>query len=236
MAKKAAQIIEQQVQFWMRKEAAQKGVPVSNSKRPIITISREFGAKGAALAEELGRRLEFKVWDKDLLELISKNIGSNKEFIKSLDESRRGLLEDTIFGFIHHRETNLSYLLFLIKAVRALEKFGSNIIVGRGANYICKIPDSFHIRVVCPLNKRIQNYARAYQITKKEASEFILKKDADRQHFSKYNFNQDSGNASDYDLILNSGTFSLSEMAEIAVQAYEMKTGTKVAEMAQQEL
>lgn len=231
MAKKVPQIIEQQIQFWMRKEAAEKGVLLPNTKFPIITISREFGAKGAALAAELGLKLGFKVWDKDLLELISKNIGSDKEFIKSLDESRRGLLEDTIFGFIHHRETNLSYLIFLIKAVRALEKFGNNIIVGRGANYICQNPDSFHVRVVCPLKKRIQNYARDYQITRNEASEIIQKKDADRENFARYNFNQQVSNSSDYDLIINSNTYSLTEMAELVIRAYEIKTGFKISRL-----
>ncbi|MEQ8524284.1 cytidylate kinase-like family protein [Gracilimonas sp.] len=229
MSKKVPQITEQQIQFWIRKEAAQKGVPVPNKKFPIITISRQFGAKGAALATELGTQLGFKVWDKDLLELISKNIGSDKEFIKSLDESRRGLLEDTIFGFIHHRETNLSYLIFLIKAVRALEKFGNGIIVGRGANYICQHKDSFHVRVVCPLKKRIQNYAQDYQIPKVEASEIIMKKDTERENFTKYNFNQEINNSSDYDLIINSNTYSITEMAELVIRGYEIKTGFKIS-------
>ena len=233
MAKKAHQIIEQQIQFWMRKEAAQKGVPIFDSRLPIITISREFGAKGAALAAELGKQLGFKVWDKDLLELISKNIGSDKEFIKSLDESRRGLLEDTIFGFIHHRETNLSYLIFLIKAVRALEKFGNSIIVGRGANYICQNKPSFHVRVVCPLKIRTENYARDHQVTKNEASEIILKKDTDRENFTAHNFNRNINNASDYDLIINSGTYDLKEMSELVIKAYELKTGFKLLKLKQ---
>ncbi len=228
MAKKVPQMIEQQIQFWMRKESPKKDFPSSNKKLPVITISREFGAKGAALAAELGNRLGFKVWDKDLLELISENIGSKKEFIKSLDESRRSLLEDTIFGFINHRETNLSYLIFLVKAVRALEKFGNNIIVGRGANYICQKENSFHVRVVCPFKTRVRNYSRDHLIPRNEASDIILKKDADRENFTKYNFNRNISNSSDYDLNINSGTYTIEEMAEIVIAAYEMKTRCKV--------
>lgn len=229
MAKKVPQMIEQQIQFWMRKESPGKEILSSKKKLPVITISREFGAKGAAFAAELGTRLGFKVWDKDLLALISENIGSKKEFIKSLDESRRSLLEDTIFGFINHRETNLSYLIFLVKAVRALEKFGNNIIVGRGANYICQNQNSFHIRVVCPFKTRVRNYARDHQIPRNEASDIIMKKDAERESFTKYNFNRDISNASDYDLTINSETYTMDEMAEIVMCAYELKTGFKVS-------
>lgn len=225
MAKKVPQLIEQQIQFWMRKESAEKPLRFLNKKLPVITVSREFGAKGAALAGELGIKLGFKVWDKDLLTIVSESIGTNKEFIASLDESRRSLLEDTIFGFINHRETNLSYLIFLVKAVRTLEKFGNSIIVGRGANYICQNKNSFHVRVVCPLKKRVQNYAREHQIPKNEASDIILKKDADRENFTRYNFNRDISNSSDYDLTINSDTYTMDEMADIVIRAYELKTG-----------
>lgn len=229
MAKKVPQLIEQQIQFWMRKESADKPLRFPNKKLPVITVSREFGAKGAALATELGNKLGFKVWDNDLLTVISENIGSNKDFIALLDESRRNLLEDTIFGFINHRETNLSYLIFLVKAVRALEKFGNNIIVGRGANFICQNKNSFHVRVVCPFKIRVQNYARDHQVPKNEASDIILKKDADRENFTSYNFNRDISNSSEYDLTINSDTYTMAEMVELVIRAYELKTAVNLS-------
>lgn len=227
MAKKISQMIEEQINFWNRQISPDKTKSFSGKKYPIITISREFGAPGAALGSLLSQMLGFKVWDKDLLKVISERLGSSQEYIKSLDESRRGMLEDTIFGFMHQRETNLHYLLYLVKAVRALERYGNNIIVGRGANYICQKPDSLHLRVVSPLKTRVDNYAQEEEISKEKAMSIINKKDEERARFIKHNFNRDLAKSSDYDLIMNTKTYSLEDMAELTLKAYEIKTGLR---------
>lgn len=224
MAKQVSKMIEEQVQFWALKN------PVSSSKMntkrlPVITISREFGAKGAALAERLGEELHLKVWDKDLLEVISRKLDSNPEFVKQLDENRRSLVEDAIFGFMNHKGTNLNYLMYLVKAVQTIERLGNAVIVGRGANYICQHPDSLHIRVVAPLKDRIADIARKEQLSREQALIIIKQKDAERANFSGYNFNRDITNASDYDLILNSSVFTMDEMVELVTMACYQKTG-----------
>jgi cytidylate kinase len=229
MAKRIPQLIEQQVHFWSRKKNAEKGYKPTAKKFPLITVSREFGAKGAALAHALGNEIQFKVWDKDLLSVISDEIGRSEHFIKALDETRRGLLEDTIFGFMNLRETNLNYLICLVKTVEALEKMGNNIIVGRGANYISKSDLSFHVRVVRPLKKRTQDYANQEGLPKNIANEIVLAKDEERKSFISYNFKRNVDDASDYNLVLNSNTYTLEQMIEIIVNAYEMKTGFKLA-------
>lgn len=227
MAKKVTQMIEDQISFWNRQFSPGKSKTLSGNKYPIITISREFGAPGEVLGSLLSEMLGFKVWDKDLLKVISERLGSSQEYIKSLDETRRGMLEDTIFGFMHQRETNLHYLLYLVKAVRALERYGNNIIVGRGANYICQSPTSLHLRLVSPLKTRIENYARDEKITKEKATALVTKKDEERARFIKLNFNRDLANAADYDLIMNTKSFTLEEMAELTLKAYELKTGIR---------
>lgn len=225
MAKKIPQIIENQVQFWTRKKFAEKKLSSAENSRPIITVSREFGAKGAALAHLLGDKLGFKVWDQELLTLISKDIGSRVESIEDLDEAYRGLIEDNIYGLINHQSTNLNYILFLVKTIHTLEEEGNSIIVGRGANYACQNSESFHLRVVAPESIRIENYARQEDIPNTKAAEVIRRKDQERREFVRHNFNRDIGDSSDYDLVINSSTFEMEELAELALLAYKQKTG-----------
>ncbi|SMO93263.1 Cytidylate kinase [Gracilimonas mengyeensis] len=221
-------MIEDQILFWMKKNTAEKNNKYTSRKLPIITISREFGAHGAALATKLGEELGFKVWDRDLLVIISEQLGTSADYIKGLDEARRGMLEDTIFGFMHQRETNLNYLIYLVRAVRTLERIGNNVIVGRGANYICRDQKSFHIRVVCPLKTRIYRYAKKEHLSIDEATEIVLTKDMERSNFVKHNFNRNAADAFDYDLTLNSETYTIEEMAKLATRAYELKTGVMI--------
>lgn len=223
MAKKVAQMIEEQVQFWRIKSDSEHRFPKRKGRKPIITISRSFGARGAALALELQDRLGYKVWDKELLKVISEKLNKSDEFVQALDEHYQNPVEDAIFGFMNQPGTNLNYMLYLVKAVGAIERLGRAIIVGRGANYICQRADSFHIRVVCPLKTRIENYAEREQITLVQATKIVEQKDKERADFTRKNFNREIDDPNDYDLMINSGSFTMDEMVEVVLKAYQVR-------------
>jgi cytidylate kinase len=229
MATKTAQIVEQQVKAWSYRSSQDTAVQPGKLKFPVITISREFGAQGAALADLLGRRIGFQVWDKELLKAIAKELGSDQKFLETLDERRQEAIEEIVTGFLDKIHTNVNYLISLIRVVRTIEEHGRGFIVGRGANYICQNPLSFHVRVVCPFKTRVVEYAGRENISRKEARHIVEQKDTERAEFIKQNFYKDVSNPSDYDLIINSKTFTLEQMADIVLDAYEKKIGRKVA-------
>lgn len=229
MAIKTAQIVDQQIKAWSFRSSQETAFQRKKVKFPVITISREFGAQGAALADLLGRKIEFQVWDKELLQAIAKELGSDQKFLETLDERRQEEIEEIVSGFIDKIHTNVNYLKSLIRVVRTIEEHGRGFIVGRGANYICQNPLSFHVRVVCPFKTRIIEYARRENLSREEARHIVEQKDTERAEFIKQNFYKDVSNSSDYDLIINSKTFTLEQMADIVLDAYEKKTGQEVA-------
>lgn len=228
MAKKVAQMIEEQVQFWRLNNRSGTRYPNPGRRKPVITISRSFGARGAALALELQEKLGFKVWDKELLKVISEKLNKSDEFVQALDEHYQNPVEDAIFGFLNQPGTNLNYMLYLVKAVGAIEQLGNAIIVGRGANYICQRSDSFHLRVVSPLKNRIENYAEREQISLIQATKIVEQKDKERADFTRRNFNRNIDEPSDYDLMINSGTFTMDEMVSVILKAYEERMSKKI--------
>lgn len=229
MAKTLHKIIEDQIKTWEiqgsenRKMTSSKGAPF-----PVITISREFGAMGAALANLIGEKTGFKVWDRNIMQAISEKLGSDQKYLEALDENPRELIEDLVVGFMTNVNTNVDYFRTLSRLIRTVEQNGNAIIVGRGGNYICKMSESFHIRIVCPLDKRIREYSGREGITKEKAESFIVKKDQERSEFVNFYFKKNVSESSDYDLILNSGTYSLQEMMQITIKAYELKSGLKL--------
>ncbi|MDZ7693283.1 MAG: cytidylate kinase-like family protein [Balneolaceae bacterium] len=226
MSRKVNQMVEQQLRAWQHQNREKLRHPSREEKYfPVITVSREFGTLGAALSELLGKQLPFKVWDKKLLQEIAKELGSDEKFLESLDERRRDPVGDAVLGFLNIQHTNVNYLISLVKVVKTIEEYGSSIIVGRGARYICENENSLHIRVVSPLKTRIREFAKRENISRDESYEIIKDKDAERADFIQYSFNKDIANAADYDLLLNSGTYTLEEMAKMVIQAYEIKTG-----------
>ena len=119
---------------------------------PVITISREFGASGRSLAKELGRRIGFKVWDRELLSAISKEAGADERFLASLDERRRKLIDDALYGsFMGSKHSNTHYFRSLMQVVHTIGAHGKSIIVGRGSNYIVDSAAALRVRVVLPI-------------------------------------------------------------------------------------
>lgn len=228
MAKRVAQMIEDQVNFWRINHPVEHKLHHRGQNLPIITMSREYGARGLAIARILEKRLGFKVWDKEILEIISEKLGSTIDSLSSLDEKARNTVEDTIFGFLNQKGTNLNYLLYLVRALQAIEKFGSAIIVGRGGNYICNQKKTLNVRIVAPVSHRIDWIASSQNITREVARALILKKDQEREEFTRRNFNKEIGSASDYDLLINTGTMSLEDTAELVILAYQKKTGVDI--------
>jgi hypothetical protein len=227
MGNKTALIVEEQIKAWSLQNSLGRSERTYKKHFPVITISREFGARGAALAEVLGHKTGFKVWNDELLRAIAEESGSNKKLLEQLDERLRQAVGDAFAGFFKNLPTNTSYLRSLIYLVKTIEEQGSEIIVGRGANYICENPLSFHVRVVCPLDSRIAGYAERENLTKEDAREIVEQRDRERAEFIKFNFYRNISTPSDYDLLINSDTFSLEQMAGIVLEAYEAKIGQR---------
>ena len=224
------QMITDQVQIWSQHEGEARLKGEVPGVWPIIAISREFGARGAALAALLGQRMGFRVWDKDLLNAIAEAGGGDVRLLKSLDEHRRKAIDDAMHGtLMGSKHTNTHYFRALLRVIHTIVAHGKGIVVGRGAHYISKSPEILRVRVVCPLEKRVRGYAEREGLTEKKARKEIVGRDADRADFIQHHFKRDIETASDYDLVLNSGTLSLEQMAEIVLAAYETKVGKKVA-------
>lgn len=226
--RKASQIIEEQIQSWKLRHTVTSSRAPKKHIYPVITISREFGARGAAFASHLAKKIGYKVWDKDLLQAITIEVGSGLKMVESVDERRRQTVEDAVTGFFHNMPTNVSYLRSLIRVVNKIEEYGNSIIVGRGANYICKNPKALHVRIVSPLKFRIEEFAKRENISKTEAKRLIQDKDKERKVFVNQNFHRDMNESSDYDMVINAKSFTLDEMAEIVINAYEKKAGIVV--------
>ena len=231
MPMNVSQIVDRQIKVWDRIDEMVSSGEKKPAFFPLITISREYGAPGAALANRLGEMTGFEVWDRELLGPIAKDLDSDQKFLETLDERRKKDIEDAASAFIGKVHTNVSYLRSLIKVVKTIEEHGRAIIVGRGANYICEAHENLTIRLVMPFNSRVQHIAEEEQITIQKAREIVNKKDKERADFIKRFFYKDITTASDYDLIINADTFDLDHMEKMVAEAYEIKTGQSIVDV-----
>jgi cytidylate kinase len=228
MARKPEQIIDEQVRAWTHRQAEAQRQGEGRTRWPLITVSREFGAQGAPLAELLGRRLGFTVWDKELVQAVAEESGGAERIVETLDEHGRKAIEDAMRGTLMGvQHTHLQYLRTLVRVVRTIAAHGNGIIVGRGANYICDPATILRVRVVCPLDVRVRRYAAQHHLDERQARRMVEELEAERVEFVRQHFKRDVAAPADYDLVVNSGTYTLEEMADVVVAAYEAKLGRR---------
>jgi cytidylate kinase len=100
-----------------------------------------------------------------------------------------------------------------------LAGLGSVILIGRGGNVItAELPQVLHIRLVAPLEKRVE-YAHKeynqYNMTRDQARKFCLSEDRGRERYLKKYFNADINDPLLYHIIINTSLVGYDDAAKL---------------------
>ena len=215
------QVVERQCRRWELQQAERRArAPVH---WPVITVSREFGARREALARLVALRTGFSFWDVELIHALAAESGASEAILRSLDEHRRNALEDSIEGALMGGQyMNSEFVRGLMRLIHTIASHGAGIIVGRGAQYVLAEP-ALRVRVVCPLGERIRGYASRRGLDERHARREVERKDQERRSFVRQYFSRDVADPSGYDVIVNTGTLALERARDVILHVYEAK-------------
>ncbi|PKL82863.1 MAG: hypothetical protein CVV24_07850 [Ignavibacteriae bacterium HGW-Ignavibacteriae-3] len=192
---------------------------------PVVTISRETGIGAAAICDKLTeyfnkRSIEnYNDWtyfDRSLIEKIMEDHQLPDHFKKFLFEEKQSKL-DSWFGEMLGISPSKIYLLHkTTQTISKLAEFGNTIIVGRGSNIILSDhPLTFHVRLIAPLNFRINNAMILYNVDRKNAAEFIKREDEERKNYLSKYFHKNIDDPLLYHTVINTNSLQLDEIAEM---------------------
>jgi len=185
-----------------------------------ITISREVGALGNAVARELGQRTNWPVYDQEILNKMAESMGKPLEKLRPIDERHVSWLEECLQNLqSEYRISPDFYLKHLIGAIRGLGAMGKCIIVGRGANCILSPETTLRVRLVADLPDRIKVIQQVRGLSAADAAAFIKKTDPQRAAFIRNNFGKDPNDAHLYDLVLNTSRFNVDDCCNMILDA-----------------
>ncbi len=207
-----ARIVEEQVNRWRIMSAQEK---VDTELLPVITISRQPGSGGNIVAERVAEILGYDLFHQKVIHEMAQSSKVSRQLLETLDEKGLNILEDWIASLVD--EQHLwpdQYLQHLMKVIGTIGKHGAAVIVGRGANFILPPAQRFSVRIVAPQPVRIDNVARTFGVTPKEAKRRIIRTESDRKAFIRKYFYADIGDPLNYDLVLNTGSLSTDQAAE----------------------
>jgi cytidylate kinase len=101
-----------------------------------------------------------------------------------------------------------------MKVIGIIGKHGGAVDVGRGANYILPPENRFRVRVVAPLEVRIDNVARNFDVPREEAKKRVIRTESDRRAFIRKYFNAEISDPTQYDLVINTENISIETAAK----------------------
>lgn len=156
-----------------------------------IALSRESGARGSSTAREVGKRLGWTVYDRELLERIAQELNLRTSLLESVDEKQVTWLQECVLAFASVPSVSGStYLRHLVPTVLSLAALGECVIVGRGAAQILPVATTLRVRLVAPLEWRIAAMSKKLGVSREEAARTVERIDRERVRFVKDSFLQ----------------------------------------------
>jgi cytidylate kinase len=216
--------LDRAVQHWKQRRDQRSPLGSSSSAPPgpIIAISRENGAQGAAIARKLGEKMGWAVYDRELLDMIANNEGVRTELLEGVDERQSNFILEALEAFVGAPTVSSAvFIRDLVNALFALAAHGECVVVGRGAAQILPAATTLRVRIVAPLKLRVARVAEQLGLTQNEAARRVEQTDRRREEFVKANFHKDAQDVHLYDLVINSARYSQDQCAELIINALQ---------------
>ena len=180
----------------------------------LVTIEREYGCGGGAIAARLAERLGWKLWDHLITEEIARLAKVDAATVQRCDErmdSRLHRLAKSFWRGSYERGTPLGDQVFDTDCMMSMMQDimnriaieGNAVIVGRGGPYFLREnPDVFHVFLYAPRAEKIRR-AIADGNSAEEAEDLVDSVDRERAAYIKHYFDADWPTRSLYHLMVN---------------------------------
>ncbi len=183
-----------------------------------ITIARQFGSLGRAIAKELSEMLGIEYYDRDIVEAASKKLNLPVSVIHSEEEKS---LKSSFLNMLFPLGTDSIEKQDKIfeaqeKIIRDYAEKDSAIFVGRCADSILKdYPNVLKIYIYAPEKERYRNCINTLKMEPREAKKMIEEVDRAReQYWQRYAGHSPSDFESTH-LMINSSLFGVYDTAKI---------------------
>lgn len=199
---------------------------------PVITISREVGCSGLQLAHLLATRLnshnsaaEWRVLSKEVFNESARELNMDAERVRRTFKHADKYTFDEILKAFNNKnyKSDRKIAKTVSDVIHSFAVDGFCIIVGRASHIIAKdIKNSIHIRLVAPLEYRINHIMKSKKLERDDAEMFIKKVENERIIFRK-TLLKDKNIDEIFDLTINREMFEDEEITDIIEYAVNKK-------------
>ncbi|GMV14162.1 MAG: hypothetical protein AMXMBFR56_23860 [Polyangiaceae bacterium] len=226
MSRTIEQLVNRQFLRWMEQQKVQGKREQSETveQKPMIVMSREYGARGAEVGRLAAQRLNFQFHSQELVHEVAKQARVRQQLVASLDERARDDIEQWVSELMDGGTFSpTDYLRNLTKVILSFGRHGKGVIVGRGAQYILDPKRTLRVRAFAPLDARVRRIATRDGLGRGDARTKILRIDSERTAFYRQHFDRDQSDPHDYDLLLNTATLPVDACVDMVVRAFRSR-------------
>ena len=194
----------------------------------VINIGRQLGSGGRQIGEKLSAGFGIGFYDKELIQLASKESGLGKEFFEKADEKSSFSFIGGLLGlrtninnevYVNNYLCNETFFKIQSDVIRELAGKESCVFVGRCADYILRDnPRCINVFITADTEDRIKRVAQTYQLSLDKAQELIVKTDKKRAEYYNYYSNKVWGAAGSYHLCINSSVLGMDQTVTFITQ------------------
>jgi len=184
----------------------------------VITISRHPGSLGDTIARALADRLGYRLVERSELIRVAERIGGTDVAWDRAPELR----ERSPSFWERLNEERRRYASVLRRATTQLAEEGDVVIVGLGGGQLLKgLSNVLRLQIIAPMDIRLERVMErgfddvAGPLSRDQARDLIRRADRDTNGYMRYMFNIDWLEAHNWDLVINSGRFSVNETVEM---------------------
>jgi cytidylate kinase len=202
------------------------------SAKSMLTISHQYGSGGSRIARDLGRRLNWAVWEKEIVRQIASQYKVSEEYVDAKDERVDSFIERMVGlfgmgGFESAYEippplwlTDAQLMRMTRSIIEDVAKEGQAVVVGRAGNRILAgRPGVLHVFLFAPLAVRIERVMQAEGLNPTEAERRIAGMDRLRADYVHTFYHADWRDPSHYNLLVDSGVWGEEGATDLIVWA-----------------
>ena len=210
----------------------------------VVTISRQFGSGGGEIGRIVAQKSGLLYVDREIIAEVARRLGIKEEQAARQDEQTAGAVGHVLEALRSSSPFNLDYTTLLKPAeapaqarevaflrltqrvILELAAKGDVVIIGRGSQFLLHgAPRTLHIYIFAPLDYRIEQVMKHFQLDHASAKELIARRDYEHHAYLDHYYGGNQNQPYLYHLLINTGLFTYELAANLIQQALPLVKG-----------
>lgn len=202
----------------------------------IITVTRQFGSLGRAIAKKAAKNLCFEYYDRDVIEKSAAAMGIPVIQFEEFGDRKLTLFDRMGYPLgLGNGVMQANIFEAEKKIICGMAEKGNCIIVGRCSDYILRTSgfertDMLNLFFYAPYEQRFHNCINELGLDNKQAVEYLDKVDEARQRYYRQHTDVDFDSVVYRDYCIDTSTLPMDEMVDLICELAKRKFKMELSE------